>query len=106
MMLLVLSRVEKAADLMDPTFTIVTLNPAFLMDFVILFLLQIALHYGHIDQLDWGLVLQLVVTSAAPKVLVIPTNVKVTVPTNALALTVHSVAKVNWWLKQKLLATT
>ena len=105
MLLRILTAIEQSADLVHPSLTRVALYPAFLVHFVIFLLLEIPLGDSHIDELDRNLVVQLVETSTAPKVLVVAPNIEMTIAADALILAIHAVAKVNRRLEQEFLAS-
>ena len=90
---------------MYPFLANIALDPTFLVDLIVLLFLEFCLLEGEIDELDRILLIELIVTLVAPKVLVVAADVKVTVTSNSLTLTIHSVAEENGRFKQKLFTT-
>ena len=91
---------------MNPAFTSITLNPAFFMSLVILLLHQLFLANRNVTHLKQLLRLEISKALMAPMILVVATNIIVTVATNTLGWTVSPIAVENRRLKEKLLAST
>mmetsp|Transcript_3872 Transcript_3872/g.10918 ORF Transcript_3872/g.10918 Transcript_3872/m.10918 type:complete len:310 (+) Transcript_3872:2210-3139(+) len=102
---LVETDVKQSADLVNPSLALVAFHPTFLVLFVVLLFLQLALANGQIHELNRDVAVQFVVTLIAPKVLIVTSDVKVAVATNPFARTVHSVTEEHWRFEQELLAT-
>jgi hypothetical protein len=98
-MFLVLSGVKQTTDLVDPLLANIALHPTLLVDFVVLLLHQICFYNRKINQFDGSFVIQLIIALVTPKVLVVSTNVEVTVSSNAFASTIHTVTEEDWWLE-------
>jgi len=105
-MLFVLPGIKEAAYLMYPFFTDVTLHPAFFMNLIVLLLLQVTLLNGKVDELEWCVFIKIIIALIAPEILVISTNVVISISRYSFALAVQPVAEENRRFKKSFLAAT
>jgi hypothetical protein len=84
---------------MSPPLALVILDPTLFVYLVVLLLHQLLLWHRDFPKVKLLIVLELLKTLIAPVVLIVRTNVVLTVPTDSLERTINAIAVIDWRFK-------